>query len=106
MDYVTPSEIISKVGQYLQETLTVDNVKELEKLRFELAEKKNEWLQKLHERENQMLHPKDKELTELDRKTMLNASVAVIRRDYEFLKDLDRIVEQRIELFKILTPNK
>lgn len=103
MDYVTPSEIISKVGQYLQETITVDNVKELEKLRFELAEKKNEWLQKLHERENQMLHPKDKELTELDRKTMLNASVAVIRRDYEFLRDLDRIVEQRIELFKVLT---
>lgn len=72
-------------------------------LRAELADKKNEWLQMLHEKENQMLWPKDKDKTELDRRVMLNASVAVIRRDYEFLKDLDRLVEQRIELFKVLT---
>lgn len=72
------------------------NEDELEKLRYELAETTVDWLRKLHEARAQMLRPKDKDMTELDRKTLLDSSVAVIERDYEFLLRLEGIVRDRI----------
>lgn len=86
----------------LQDSITVENVENLAKLQFELAQKKTEWMQLVYEKENQMLHPKDKELTEMDRRVMLNASTAVIKKDYEMLVTLERLVRDRIDLFKRL----
>lgn len=106
MEYSSPNEIIAKVGSYLREPLSVDKLQDqligLEALRFELAERKVEWLQLLHEKESQMLYPKDKDMTELDRKVRLNASVAVIRKDYEMLATLEKLVEQRLQFGKLL----
>ena len=96
----TPNEIIAKAGAYLRQPL-IGNIKEqligLEALRFELAERRTQQLQLLHEKENQMLFPKDKDFTELDRKIRLNASVAVIRRDYEMLTKIEELIKERLE---------
>ena len=74
----------------------------LEKERFDLGKMRCEWLKLLHESKAKMRHPKDKDLTDLDRTTMLNGSVAFIQRDYEFLVVLEKLVEDRLELGKLL----
>lgn len=98
MEY-TPNEVIGKVGALLQEDINEENILQLEKLQFELAQARTQTMQYLYEKESQMLYPKGKEVTELDRKISLNASVSVIRRDYEMLQSLEKLVVQRIELF-------
>jgi len=52
----------------------------------------------LYEKRAQALYPKDKEFTELDRKVMLNSSIAQLERDYEFLCDLQIITAERVNL--------
>jgi hypothetical protein len=105
--YNPPTPIIKRVGIYMSVAMPMgrekirDHLQGLEATRYELAKVRCDWLQMLHEKKNQMLHPKDKDLTELDRKTMVNASVAVIERDYEFLCKLEELVKDRIELGKI-----
>lgn len=94
----TPNIIIGKVGALLRQPMTPDNLKELDALRFELLETKNDLMQTLYEQRSRMLMPKDKNLSELDRKVSMNASTAVMERDYTFLCDLDRIIEQRLQL--------
>ena len=97
-----------RVGIYMNVAMPTDKkrlIKELQGLeacRYDLARKSAEWHKLVAEYKNRMLHPKDKELTELDRTTMLDAHVAVVRKDYEFLCKLEEIVRDRIELGKIL----
>lgn len=74
----------------------------LDSVRLDLAKTRADWGQLLAEKKNQMLHPKDKELTEMDRRIMLNASVAQIERDYDFLCTLETLVHERLELGKLL----
>lgn len=108
-EYESPLSTIKAVSEYLTQTLPYKNKGDLkahltglEALRLEVAEKRVDWLKMLQEKENQMLHPKDTNLTELDRKTMLHASTAVIRRDYEFLGKIEEIIKDRLELGKLL----
>lgn len=94
--------IVSKVGVYLRDPISINTLKTkivgLESLRMELLEVRVDWQQLLAEKKNQMLYPKDKDKTELDRRVMLNASIANIERDCEFLVGLEKLVEQRLEL--------
>lgn len=108
MDYESPIEVLSRVGRYLRvplpdehRTLTA-HLRSLEATRYDLAEATAEWHSKVAVYKNRMLHPKDKELTELDRNVMLDAHVSVVRKDYEFLCKLEELVKDRIELGKIL----
>lgn len=100
--YNPPVEIIKRVGMYLGITLPsnrdklIEHLTGLEATRYKLAEARVDWLLLLYEKKNQMLHPKDKDLTELDRRVMLNASIGVIERDYEFLVKLEQLVEERL----------
>jgi len=106
--YEPPNQIIKDIGAYLSEQ--IPNTKQeliihlagLESLRYRLAESRVEWMLLLDEKKNQMLHPKDKDLTEMDRKIMLNASIGIINKDYEFLTKLELIVEDRIKLGSLL----
>lgn len=105
--YEPPTEIIRRVGGVLREPLPLDqadlyiHLNTLDALRYDLAEASVDWHRLLEEKKNQMLHPKDKDLTDMDRKVMLDASVAVISRDYEFLSKLEELVKERIELGKL-----
>lgn len=93
--------IVGKVATYLGEPLPTKhlagNLIGLEATRLELAEKRVDWLHKLHKAEMKVLHPKDPQLTELDRKTSLQAYTADIRRDYELLLSLEELVKYRLD---------
>lgn len=101
--------IIAKVGAVLRQPLVYSEPKSvkaaltaLECLSVDLLEARVEWQQLLDEKKSQYLHPKDKDLTEMDRKISLNASLANITRDYEFLVGLEKLVAQRMELGRAL----
>lgn len=108
MEYQSPTEILRRLGLYLGVTMPtsgerlVAHLQALEACRFDLAKKAAEWHKLTSEYRSRMLHPKDKDLTELDRTTMLDAHVAVVRQDYELLCKLEEIVRDRIELGKLL----
>lgn len=106
MDYEQPTEIIKKVGTYLNVPLPKNNLEsylcELESIRFTLAETVTDWHKQVAEMKARMLHPKDKDMTELDRNVMLEAHIAVIRKDYELLVKLEDLIKDRIELGKII----
>lgn len=101
--YQPPYDVIKAVAEYLGEPLpeTAPALQKhlvgLDSVRMQLAEAKVDWHKLLHEKESQMLHPKDAMFTEMDRKVMLNASVAVIRRDYDYLVTLEKLIEGRLE---------
>lgn len=105
--YESPISVIKRVGLYLRTAMPiqgkklVDHLQGLEATRFDLAQAVVDWHQLLAEKKNQMLYPKDKDKTEMDRRVMLDASVAVIERDYKFLCKLEELVRERIELGKI-----
>ena len=108
MDYTTPTSIISSVGDLLRKRLPsekqalIEHIAELEALRYPLAEEVVKQHKIVAEVKRQMLHPKDKEFTELDRNVMLDAHIAVIRRDYELLVKLDELIRDRMELTKTI----
>lgn len=108
MQYESPLTTIKRVAEFLGEPLPSDSkalrahLIGLEATRLELAEKRSDWLKMLHEKENQMLHPKDQALTEMDRRVMLHASTAIIRRDYDFLCSLEKLTEERLDFGKLL----
>lgn len=100
--YESPNEVIHRVSGFLGNPLpqTVSELQKhligLEACRLQLAEAKVDWHKLLHEKESQMLHPKDAMFTEMDRKVMLNASVAVIRRDYDYLVTIEQLIQERL----------
>jgi hypothetical protein len=51
---------------------------------------------KLYEERLRLRHPKDKELTDWDRKIMLDAHTSEIQAEYELLASLEKALEQRI----------
>lgn len=110
MDYQNQRviSIISQVGNYLREPLPdtkqagIEHLTGLEKLRFDLLEVTVDWQKLLAEKKSQYLHPKDPNFTELDRTTMLNATIANIQRDVSFLVELNTLITQRLELAKTI----
>lgn len=110
MNYEPPIQAIRDISEYLQQPIPDDNLdngleehlRGLESTLYKLAEVKADWHKMLSEKKSQMLHPKDKDLTELDRTIMLNASVAVIQRDYDFLCRVEELADQRIDIIQML----
>lgn len=108
MEYKAPTEIIRRVGMYLQTPMPLDEKRLTQELvaldgcRYDLAEKSAKWHRLVAEARRRYLHPKDKDLTELDRTTMLDANIGEVRQDYEFLCKLEELVRDRIELGKLL----
>lgn len=102
MNYESPVDTFKKSGEALSAPLKKESIKALSDLRLELAQKTTEWHQLLSETKNRLLHPKDKDLTELDRQVMLKAHSAVVRKDYELLCRLEELTKDRIELIKFV----
>lgn len=107
MDYSSPS-IITQTGELLREPLPtkatdlVAHVTALEALRYELADKTYEWQQMLYEKRMQMLWPKEKDKTELDRKTFLDGQTSIIQRDYEFMREIQELIKDRLDLTRLI----
>jgi hypothetical protein len=109
MEYEGPNRVIAQVGKTLSQPMPwqdkdklKEHLAELDALRYTLAETTVKWHRMLSDKRLQFLHPKDKELTELDRSTMLNANVSIIQRDYDFLVRLETLIDSRLELGKYL----
>jgi hypothetical protein len=108
MEYQPPTEVIKRVGIYMSVAMPTnknklaDHLVGLDACRYDLAKKTAEWHKLLADKKRQALHPKDKDLTELDRNVMLEANVSVIRADYEFLVRLEELAKERIELGMVL----
>lgn len=96
-------KVVEKLRPYLEKRLDKIDVLGLESLRLELSEAKVDFHMKLQEKRRQMLWPKDKDMTELDRKTRLDGDVAAYQRNYDFLVELDDIVKDRLELYRVIS---
>lgn len=51
---------------------------------------------------NRLRHPKEKDLTDLDRSIMLGSAVAEFQADYELLSGLESLLSERISVLKLL----
>lgn len=108
MEYQGPNDIIRRVGAFLSVPIPettqeqIDHLIALEACRHDLAKATVEWHMLLINKRRQVLHPKDKDLTELDRNVMLEANVSVIRADHDFLARLEELVKDRIDICKLL----
>ncbi len=57
---------------------------------------------KLYEKRQQFRHPKDKELTDWDRKIMLDAHISEAQAEYELSAGIEKALEQRINIIQTL----
>lgn len=100
--YDQPIELYKRLGDLLIVELEKDTalvqIAALEALRYELAQVMASTLEELYKKRAQYLYPRDKGLTELDRTTSLNGSLAQIESDYLFQQKLWEIVADRISL--------
>jgi hypothetical protein len=101
--------VITDAGEFLSQAMPYENTADLrahlvglEAVGLRLAKARVEALKTLHDGENKMLYPKDKELTELDRRVKLQAAVSELKRDAEYLIALEELVARRLELGTIL----
>lgn len=105
MKYEIPVELYEKISPILQEPLDYDDLDKLKEqlanlqsIRYELSYNKSKWYERLLNERERVRMPKDKEYTELDRKTMLQSGTSMIEADYEFMVSLEKIVEDSISL--------
>lgn len=91
-------EVIKKLSPLLQQPFSKELLLGIQPLRLELSKEVVDLGQKLAERKRQVLWPKDKEMTELDRKIRLDADVAQLERDYEFLLKVELIISDLVKL--------
>lgn len=56
----------------------------------------------LFKRRLQYLHPKDKDMTDFDRKTHLDSYTAEYQAEYELIAGLEKLLEQRVDIIRIL----
>lgn len=63
-------------------------------LRLEILDKRVEARRELQQKRRMMLYPKDKDMTELDRKTRLDADCAELERDYELLLGIENLLKE------------
>ena len=103
-NYYQSPPIIAEVGKLLREALPTGgedaevHILELDALRYPLAEAVTNTMRMLYEKRKQLLWPKDKDVTELDRSIRLNADMAPIERDFALLQKLEVLLKDRIEL--------
>ena len=76
--------------------------KELEPLREPLLSLRCKLQKEYYQAREKLRVPKDKEYTDLDRNTMLDAYSSEVREKYELVKGLEELVGERVELIKIL----
>ena len=103
--YTPPLALYQQISPILQEPLEIANIaklrkqlSDLEALRYEVSYTTAQWHQKLVEERERLRMPRTSEHTEFDRKTMSDASVSAVERDYEFLRSIEEIIKTRIEL--------
>lgn len=102
-DYTEPT-IIKTLATILRVPIPTDgdeleaHIIELNALQYDLALELVNTQKLLYEKRKQLLWPKDKDQTELDRKTKLDADTAPIQRNYELLSRIELLIIQRLDI--------
>lgn len=94
---------LERLQDEIRELLKRVNPADLERflvLQGQLLENRVKAYQTLLEARERVRHPKDKELTDFDRKTMLEAATASIQADYELAHGLENLVNDRVTLYR------
>lgn len=100
-------ELFQRVGDYITDPLQkkiegiVKQLDAADALRYELALTKCTMKVILNGRRMAVLRPKDKMVTDLDRKIEVEGATAQIEADYEFLCTLENIMAERLELGRL-----
>lgn len=92
-------------GQFKAEDYKL-HLSKLESVREPLLSLRVERYKDLCKRREQYRHPKDKDYTDFDRRTMLEAAVADVVADYELVAGLEKLVAERVDLIKLLLKEK
>ena len=99
-------DIIAKLQPILSKPLSLSKLQQqillLQSLRYELAEASTKARESLVERRRTCLYPKDASMTELDRKTRLEADTSAYEQTADFLSKLEEIVADYIQLGRLL----
>lgn len=94
--------IIGSVKQLLGSSPSKDHIMALEPLREPLLSLRCKLQKEYYQAREKLRVPKDKEYTDFDRNTMLDAYSSEVREKYELVKGLEELVSERVELIKIL----
>jgi hypothetical protein len=78
----------------------------VEMVRLPLLELRCRLQKELFNERDRMRHPKDKELTDLDRTIMLNAMTSELNEKYELARGLEELVKERVAIIKTLLETK
>ena len=87
---------IERIEELLIETTPPNMVVELEALRQPLLSARVDKYVELTNAREKCRHPKDKDLTDWDRRVMNDAMVATLQAEYDYLLGLEELVKERI----------
>ena len=87
---------LERIQDLLVETTPSNMRVELETLREPLLKLRVDKYVELTKAKEQMRHPKDKDLTDWDRRVMNDAMVAELQAEYDYLLGLEELVKERI----------
>lgn len=97
---MSDDNLIRKVKVLLTFVFTIDDVFKLEELREPLLSLRCKLQKEYLQGREKLRIPKDKDYTDFDRTTMLEAYSAELREQYELVKGLETLVTERIMLVR------
>jgi hypothetical protein len=87
---------LERIEELLIETTPPNMIVELEALRQPLLRLRTDKYVELTNAREKCRHPKDKDLTDWDRRVMNDAMVATLQAEYDYLAGLEELVKERI----------
>lgn len=87
---------LERIEELLIETTPPNMVVELEALRQPLLKLRTDKYVELTNAREKCRHPKDKDLTDWDRRVMNDSMVATLQAEYDYLLGLEELVKERI----------
>jgi hypothetical protein len=91
--------IVTLVEDKLRDEIGRSTCSDLEQLRTPLLRLRTDKYVELTKAREKCRHPKDKDLTDWDRKVMNDAMVAELQAEYDYLLGLEILVKERIGFF-------
>ena len=88
---------LERIQELLTSDLSIGSSSELERLKQPLLRLRTDKYVELTKAREKCRHPKDKDLTDWDRKVMNDAMVAELQAEYDYLVGLEILVKERID---------
>ena len=90
---------LERIQELLTTDLSIGSSSELERLKQPLLRLRTDKYVELTKAREKCRHPKDKDLTDWDRRVMNDAMVAELQAEYDYLLGLEILVKERIGFF-------